>query len=112
MFRVNVLYGHPQNPDEFERYYFEKHLPLALKIPGLLGFTAGQTVALTPGERAPYHRVASLYFENQQAAQRALGTPEGQAATSDVANFATGGVTIFADEEQVAISVTLPATLR
>jgi uncharacterized protein (TIGR02118 family) len=112
VFRVNVLYGHPQNPDEFERYYFEKHLPLAMKIPGLMGFTSGQTVALTPGERAPYHRVASLYFENQQAAHRALGTPEGQLATSDVANFASGGVTIFADEEYVAIPVSLPETIR
>jgi len=112
MFRVNVLYGHPRNPDEFERYYFEKHVPLAMKIPGLKGLTAGQAVALTPGARAPYHRVASLYFENQQAAQSALGSPEGQATTADLANFASGGVTVFADEEQVALPVTLPATIH
>jgi uncharacterized protein (TIGR02118 family) len=75
-------------------------------------FTSGQAVALTPGERAPYHRVASLYFDDQRAAQRALGSPEGQAVTADIANFASGGVTIVADEEQVAIPVTLPATMR
>lgn len=112
MFRVNVLYGNPQNPDEFERYYSEKHVPLAMKIPNLRGLTAGQAVALTPGERAPYYRVASLYFDDQQAAQRTLASPEGQATTSDLSNFASGGVTVFADEEQVAIPVNLPATLR
>ncbi|HST88213.1 MAG TPA: hypothetical protein VLJ14_07540 [Ktedonobacterales bacterium] len=41
-----------------------------------------------------------------------MGSPEGQAATADLANFASGGVTIFADEEQVAMPVTLPATTR
>jgi len=44
--------------------------------------------------------------------QRALASPEGQATTSDLSNFASGGVTVFADEEQVAIPVNLPATLR
>jgi uncharacterized protein (TIGR02118 family) len=60
----------------------------------------------------PHDRVASLYFEHQQAAQSALGSPEGQAATADLANFASGSVTIFADEEQVALPITLPATIH
>ena len=31
MIKITVLYGHPKNPQEFERYYAEKHMPLAAR---------------------------------------------------------------------------------
>jgi uncharacterized protein (TIGR02118 family) len=38
--------------------------------------------------------MAELYFPSQAQMQESLGSPEGQAAVGDLANFATGGVTI------------------
>ena len=32
--KLTVLYGHPTNPAAFEKYYGEKHLPLAANITG------------------------------------------------------------------------------
>ena len=32
MTRLTVLYGHPDNPAEFDRYYQDVHIPLAKKI--------------------------------------------------------------------------------
>ncbi len=34
MHRLTVLYGHPTNPDEFDRYYHEVHIPIAKKNEG------------------------------------------------------------------------------
>jgi len=41
------------------------------------------------------HLVAELSFPSQEAMGAALTSPEAQAATGDVPNFATGGVTMF-----------------
>lgn len=35
MLKVTVLYGQPENPGAFEKYYAETHIPIANKIPNL-----------------------------------------------------------------------------
>ena len=40
MIQLTVLYGHPQDPTAFDRYYREAHASLAKKIPGLKGYTS------------------------------------------------------------------------
>jgi len=102
MIKVTVLYGHPTDTDAFDRYYAETHIPLAEKIPGLQRFEVARVVATPDGSQAPYYRMADLYFESQEALQAAMGAPEGQAAGDDLANFATGGVTmLFSEVQQV-----------
>jgi uncharacterized protein (TIGR02118 family) len=48
-----------------------------------------------PVERGATHLVAILEFDSVEAIQQALGSPEGQATTSDLANFADGGVDLM-----------------
>ncbi len=62
MIKVTVLFNHPTNPQEFERHYADKHLPIAGK--------------------PAYHRMAELYFPSQPQMQTPLGSPEGQAAAA------------------------------
>jgi uncharacterized protein (TIGR02118 family) len=107
MYRVTVLYGHPQDPAEFERYYRQTHLPLAARIREIKGLTIGKLEAVVPGQRAEYYRVASLYFESREAYQGWRASPAGQAMRADLNNFATGGVTVVADEEEVLVPVSL-----
>ncbi|HEX7322995.1 MAG TPA: EthD family reductase [Mycobacterium sp.] len=99
MFRVSVCYGQPTDPAAFDEYYDSTHTPLALKIPGLTGFTTGKCRSLMPGQEAPYYMVASLVFDSAAALKAALSSPEMAAASADVANFATGGVTLYSTEE-------------
>ena len=101
MFRVSVCYGHPADPDAFDDYYTSTHVPLALKIPGLSGFTTGKCRSLMPGQAAPYYMVASLMFDTAEDLKTALKSPEMAAASSDVANFATGGATLYSTEEEI-----------
>jgi uncharacterized protein (TIGR02118 family) len=58
-------------------------------------FEAARGVATPDGGAVPYQRMAELTFEDMDALQAGLGSGEGQAAVSDIPNFATGGVTIF-----------------
>ena len=97
MIQVTVLYGHPQDPAAFDRYYRETHVPLGKALPGLKGYTASKPTSLNPQEPSPYYLIVDLYFDNAQAVQ----SPQGQAAAGDLQNFATGGATLLSGEVQV-----------
>jgi uncharacterized protein (TIGR02118 family) len=43
----------------------------------------------------PYYLLAELSFPSAEALNAGLTSPEAAAATADVPNFATGGVTMF-----------------
>ena len=107
MFQLTVLYGQPQDTEAFDRYYEQTHVPLALKIPGVKGFTNARAASLNPQENSPYYLIAILYFDSQEAMGAAFESSEGQAAAGDVANFATGGVTMLAGGTQVYDPVSL-----
>ena len=95
MVKAVVLYGPPEDPDAFERYYADTHTALAKAIPGLQRFEAGRGVGTADGSAVPYQRIAELTFQDMDALQAGLGSEEGQAAVNDIQNFATGGVTVF-----------------
>jgi len=38
-YRVAVCYGRPTDPEAFDKYYNEIHVPLASAVPGLSDFT-------------------------------------------------------------------------
>mgnify|MGYP006310147579 CR=1 FL=1 len=95
MIKVTVLYGHPKDEQEFERYYRETHSPLATKMKGLSRLELTQFVPGPDGSKPDYYRMAELYFSNEAQMQDTLGSPEGKAAVDDLPNFATGGMTIL-----------------
>jgi uncharacterized protein (TIGR02118 family) len=98
MVKLVVAYGKPENPEEFDSHYASTHAPLAEKIPGLQRFEAGKVLGTPDGSEAPYYFLAELWFDDMAALQAGFGSPEGQAAGGDVANFATGGATLMIAE--------------
>lgn len=98
MLRLLVLYGQPQDPAEFDRYYRERHIPIAQQMRGLKKWTIGKVAGTPDGSPAPYYYVADLYLEDRAALDALLASPEGQAAVADVPNYATGGVTFLLTE--------------
>lgn len=91
---LTVCYGHPKDAAAFDAHYQATHRPLAEKIPGLAAFTARHCASLD-GSPAPYYLLAELSFASAEALSAGLGSPEGEAAAGDLANFADGGVTMF-----------------
>jgi uncharacterized protein (TIGR02118 family) len=98
MVKLIVAYGAPEDTEAFERHYAETHRPLVDKIPDLDRFEAGRVLGTPDGSPAPYYYMAELSFKDMDTLQAALGSPAGQAAAGDVANFATGGATLMIAE--------------
>jgi uncharacterized protein (TIGR02118 family) len=82
MVKAVVLYGTPEDPDAFERYYAETHRALAKAIPGLERFEAAQGIATPDGGAVPYQRIAELTFEDMDALQAGLGSEQRQAGVT------------------------------
>lgn len=98
MVKLTVLYGHPQDPAGFEDYYAGTHMPLAELVPNVARFETAKAMAGPDGGRPPYYRIAELWFEDPASLNDALASEQGQAAAADIANFATGGATLFTSE--------------
>lgn len=93
--KLVVFYKTPTEKAAFDRYYNATHIPIAKKIPGLKSYDVSKGVVATPAGPADIHLVATLHFDSMAAIQSALGSPEGQAAAGDLANFASGGADMY-----------------
>jgi uncharacterized protein (TIGR02118 family) len=88
MARLMVLYKTPKDVAAFDKYYFETHVPIAKKMPGLKKFEVNQGGVGSPAGDPGIHRIAILHFDDVAAIQAAFASPEGQAAVADLGNFA------------------------
>lgn len=103
MVRLLVLYGHPQDPAAFDRYYAQVHVPLAKRMQGLKKWTIGKVLGAPDGSPSQYYYAADLYADSREEIEAILATPEGQAAVADVPNYASGGVTFLYTEVEDVI---------
>ncbi len=95
MIKATLLYGHPESPETFEKYYAETHLPLAMKVSGVQKLELTRFLSAPDGSAPAHYRMAELYFSDAAALSQTMTSPEGQAALADLSNFATGGVTMM-----------------
>ena len=96
MLKLTVLYGRPTDVEGFEKYYSEKHLPLAATMEGVAKLEITKLLGTPDGQKADYYRMAELYFTSAEQMQETMSSPEGQATVDDLSNFATGGVNVMA----------------
>jgi uncharacterized protein (TIGR02118 family) len=91
MAHVVVMYKMPKDAAVFDKHYFETHVPLVNKMPGLRKYEVSQGPVATPVGPSPFYLVATLYFDNIAAVKAGFASAEGKAAAADVQKFATGG---------------------
>src|SRR5436305_6418792 len=99
---VIVLYNQPKDTAAFEKYYAEKHVPLFASHAQEIGVTLLELVKLPAtidGQRPTLYRMADLRWESRAALERGVATAGVKAVAADLANFATGGVTILIGEK-------------
>lgn len=83
MARMVVVYGTPENPEEFDRHYFDVHIPLAKKLPGLRKYEVSRGPISAPaGDGAPY-LIGTLHFDDMAAIDRAFASEAGRACAAD-----------------------------
>jgi uncharacterized protein (TIGR02118 family) len=95
MARLVVMYKTPADAAAFDKYYFEKHVPLANKIPGLKKYEVNRGPVATPAGPSGIHLIAILHFDDMAAIEKAFASAEGQAAAADLPNFASGGADLY-----------------
>ncbi len=97
MARMVVIYRTPKDVEAFDRHYFEIHVPLAKKIPGLRKYEVSDGPIATPIGNPDVYRIGTLYFDDLAAIEKAFASPEGLAAGADRRLFAPddSGVQMF-----------------
>ena len=84
-----------------EKYYFEKHLPMAGAIMGALGVKKSEIVKVSgsvPGFSAPYQFVFSAYFQSPAAVAQCMQDPRMGQVLGDVPNYFTGETDVMVGE--------------
>ncbi len=92
------MYGHPDDPEAFEKYYNETHLPNVAQIPGVVKSEFTKILGTPNGEKAAEYRLAEVYFNSEEELKANMTGLEGMAAINDIPNFATGGVKVMVGE--------------
>ena|GEM_PF-1236911 len=80
MVRLVAIYRAPKDFVAFDKHYFEAHVPIAKKIPGLRKYEVIQGPVATPGGPSDFHLIATLHFDDLAAVQRAFASAEGKRA--------------------------------
>ena len=84
-----AVHTNPVDPEEFDRYYAEVHIPLVRNLPGVVGIRYGKVFSSTLEENAPY-LICNVDFPDQATFDAALVSPEMQACVDDLPFFVTG----------------------
>lgn len=96
--KLVALYRQPADPAAFDKAYFETHIPMIKKLPGL------QKTAITRFTRTVmgdgYYLMAEMHFADEASLKAAMKSPEMAVAGENLDGFAKGLVTLmFATEE-------------
>ncbi len=98
MVKLLALYRKPEDPQAFDRAYFDTHVPLVKKVPGLLRIEVNRVTGAPRGEPDLY-MIAEMVFPDKETMDRAMASPENQAAGKNLMGFARGLVTFLYTEE-------------
>jgi uncharacterized protein (TIGR02118 family) len=91
--KVTVLYGHPKVPEDFEKYYFETHMPLVNAAKGGKRSETSKCPPAADGSQPPFYRIFEIWFDSQADMTAITATADWKKVVADVPNFATGGIT-------------------
>lgn len=95
---VVVLYNQPKDAAAFEKYYAETHVPLFKSHAQEIGVTRVELIkfaSTADGKPPTLYREADLRFDSKEALEKGTATAGFKAVATDLANFATGGVTVL-----------------
>ena len=93
-----AIYANPKDTEAFDQAYFETHVPLIKKVPGLQSVQVSKLTRTIVGDKAPY-MVATMKFADKDALKAGMNSPEMAAAGENLDSFAKGLYTLsFAED--------------
>ncbi len=85
-----AIYKTPKDTVAFDKHYFEVHIPLAKKLPGLIKYNVAKNPIISPTGHSDTYCIGTLHFESMEAIKAAFASPEGQACAADRRILAPG----------------------
>jgi len=73
--------------DAFRAYWSKTHAPIAAKLPGLRRYVQNHAISGDADTSVPYDGLAEMWWDDEDAMQQSLASPQGQAAQADVEKF-------------------------
>jgi uncharacterized protein (TIGR02118 family) len=102
MVKLVVLYKKPADAKDFDDKYFNTHIPLANKIPGVKKIEIARVTGAPGGGESEYHLITEVYFDSKEDMDAAMASPENRAATKNLMGFAKDIVSfMIADVEKM-----------
>ena len=90
--KLIVMYPTPTDIDLFEKRYADEHVPMAVeKLAGKTRFVASKISSCIGKDKAPFHRIAEVYFPSMQALEACLNSPGGQETAAHAFEISSGG---------------------
>ena len=86
--------------EEWEKYYTDKYIHDLRKAPGLARYIIGKTLKMGHAD-GTYYRVATLFYEDMAAFQRASSSPEGRDAARMMQEMAPNSNLYIIDAQEV-----------
>ena len=94
MVKLIALYRKSADVEAFDKHYYDVHLPLIRKSPGLRRIEITKITGAPIGE-TKYHAMAEMYYDSVDAMNAANASVEGRTAAKDLMSFAADVVTLF-----------------
>lgn len=108
--KLIALYRQPPDTVAFDEAYFNTHLPLMAKVPGLKSTAVTRLTRTLMGEG--FYMMAEMVFTDIEALKNGLRSSEMAAAGENLKSFADGLVTLmYGAEEPSSINPAPGATI-
>ncbi len=104
MARMVVIYRTPKSVAAFDQHYFETHIPLAKKIPGLRKYEISRGPVTVLAGPPDVYLIGTVHFDHLDAMKKAFASEEGRAAAADRKIYApddTGVQMFLFDDREV-----------
>ena len=89
--KITVLYAQPNSAEEFDKHYFEKHVPMLHAIKEVKRVEVSRPGSGPNGATPSYHLITEIYFDSPEALKAVTGSPEWAAVRADAATFIVPG---------------------
>ena len=83
MARMIAIYKTPKDTVAFDKHYFEIHIPMAKKLPGLIKYDVGRMPIISTTGHTDIYCIGTLHFESLEAIKTAFASSQGQLCAID-----------------------------
>src|SRR6185437_8078115 len=83
MARMIVIYKTPEDKNAFDKHYFEVHIPLAKKLPGLRKYDISKSPIISTTGDLDTYLIGTLHFDSLDAIKTAFASPQGRDCAAD-----------------------------